>query len=90
MGAEDRERPALRLPLLRIAKTLQSSENVDFSIWSAKVGPVMLDATLALLRFLLSGFQSHSGSRLRIWRADINPQYSTDWPSNPSSSLLID
>jgi hypothetical protein len=29
-------------------------------MWSAKVAPVMLDVTLALLRCLLSGFQSHS------------------------------
>ena len=32
--------------------------------------PRQLDANLALLRFLLSGFQSHSGWRLRIWRSD--------------------
>jgi hypothetical protein len=33
--------------------------------------PRQLDATtLALLRFLLSGFQSYSCSRLRVWRSD--------------------
>jgi len=36
--------------MMRVAKTSQSFENVELLIWSAKVGPVMLDVILALLR----------------------------------------
>ena len=76
--------------VLSVAKTLKSSANVDFSVSSAKVGPL---CSMSFRRFCGPWSLASDpipGSCLKIWRSAINSPCSNGRHANPNSSPPTD